>query len=86
MTKSLLKWTTPLVKSGQVNLYTLECLVSNFSLHYHPWIEHTGYENKGNDHQFKKLLILKNNSCQYHRECEENSMENMNAQGGEGKG
>ena len=34
----------------------------------------------------KKLLILKNNYCQYHRKCEENRMDNMNAQGGEGKG
>ena len=29
------------------------------SLQYHPWIKHWGHENKGNDHQVKQLLIIK---------------------------
>ena len=36
-----------------------EWLTSNFSLQYHPWIKHKGHKNKGNDHQLKKLLIVK---------------------------
>ena len=35
-----------------------EWLASNFSLQYHPWIKHKGQENKGKDHQLKKLLIV----------------------------
>ena len=35
-----------------------EWLASNFSLQYHPWIKRQGLENKGNDHQLKKLLII----------------------------
>ena len=31
---------------------------SNFSLQYHPWITHEGHENKRNDHQLRKLLIV----------------------------
>ena len=31
---------------------------SNFSLQYHPWITHEGDENKRNDHQLRKLLIV----------------------------
>ena len=27
-------------------------------IQYHPWIKHEGYENKGNDHQIKKLMIV----------------------------
>ena len=27
-------------------------------IQYHPWIKHEGYENKGNDHQLKKLMIV----------------------------
>ena len=34
-------------------------LASGFSLQYHPWITHKGHENKGNDHQQEKLLIVK---------------------------
>ena len=33
-------------------------LACNFSLQYHPWITLEGHENKGNDHQLKKLLIV----------------------------
>ena len=37
-----------------------EWLASNFFfLQYHPWIAHEGHENKGNDHQPRKLLIVK---------------------------
>ena len=36
-----------------------EWLASNFSLQYHPWITRQCHENKGNDHQHKKLLIVK---------------------------
>ena len=32
--------------------------MANFSLQYRPWIKHKGHENKGNDHQLKKLLIF----------------------------
>ena len=39
-------------------LQPLEWLVSNFSLQYRPWIKHEGHENKGKDHQLKKLLIV----------------------------
>ena len=38
-----------------------EWLASNFSLQYRPWIKHEGHENKGNDHQLKKLLIVRQN-------------------------
>ena len=31
---------------------------SNFSIQYKPWITHKGKENKGNDLQLKKLLIV----------------------------
>ena len=34
-------------------------MASNFSLHYQHWIIHQDHENKGNDHQIKKLLIVK---------------------------
>ena len=27
-------------------------------IQYYPWIKHEGYENKGNDHQLKKLMIV----------------------------
>ena len=36
-----------------------EWLASNFSLQYHTWIKHKGHENKLNDHQLKKLLIVR---------------------------
>ena len=36
-----------------------EWLASNFSSQYHPWIKCRGHKNKGNDHQFKKFLIVK---------------------------
>ena len=32
---------------------------SNFSSQYHHWITRSDHENKGNNHQLKKLLILK---------------------------
>ena len=32
---------------------------SNFSLQLHTYIKYEGHENKGNDHQFKKLVIVK---------------------------
>ena len=32
---------------------------SNFSLQYHLWIKYYGHWNNGNDHQLKKLLIVK---------------------------
>ena len=35
-----------------------EWLVSNFYLQYHHWIKRWGHENKGNDHQLKRLFIL----------------------------
>ena len=35
-----------------------EWLVSHFSLQYHHWIAHDGHENKANDQQLKKLLII----------------------------
>ena len=36
-----------------------EWLASKYSLQNHPWIKHEGHENKGIDHQPKKLLIVK---------------------------
>ena len=36
-----------------------EWQASNFSLQYHPQITHSGCENKGKDHQLKKLWIIK---------------------------
>ena len=36
-----------------------ECLASNLSLQYYPCIKHLGHENKGNDHQLKQPLIVK---------------------------
>ena len=35
-----------------------ECLASNFSLQYHPWIKHKGHENEENDHQLKRIAIV----------------------------
>ena len=32
---------------------------SNFSLQYHHWITHQCHENEGNDHQLKKLSIVR---------------------------
>ena len=32
---------------------------SNFSLQYHHWITHQCHENEGNDHQLKKLSIIR---------------------------
>ena len=47
--------------SSQRNAFTpYEWLASNFYFQYHPSIKHkAGHENKGNDPQFKKLLIVK---------------------------
>ena len=36
-----------------------EWVASNFSIQYPPWITHYGHENKGNDHQLKEFLIVK---------------------------
>ena len=38
---------------------TTKQLASSFSLQYHPYIKQKGYQNKGNDHHFKKLQIVK---------------------------
>ena len=42
-----------------LTLSPLRVISTNFSLQYHPRITNLGYENKGNDHQLKKLLIVK---------------------------
>ena len=34
-------------------------LAPNFSIWYHPWMTLQGHKNKGNDHQLKELLIVK---------------------------
>ena len=34
-------------------------LASNFFLQYHPWIKHSGHDDKPNDHQLKKLLTVR---------------------------
>ena len=50
----------------------------NFSLQYHLWIKHLSYENKGNDHKLKQLLIIKQILLvTFLRNILENSMENM---------
>ena len=36
-----------------------ECLASNFPSQYYSWIKILGHENKENDHQCKKLPIVK---------------------------
>ena len=36
-----------------------ECLASNFSLWSHLWIKHESHEKRGDDHQLKQLLIVK---------------------------
>ena len=48
-----------------------------FLLTISPWIVHWGYENKGNDHQLKKLLI--NKQILLVGTLGNNSMENMHA-------
>ena len=50
-----------------------ECLASNFSSQYQPWIKCLGYENKGNDHQLKKVLIVKQIllACTINKKCKE---------------
>ena len=56
----------------------LESLTSNFFLQNHPSIKHWGHENKGNDHQLKKLLIVEENSpCKNPKKCLESSKENI---------
>ena len=56
-----------------------EWLASNFSSRYHPCITHQGHENKGNNHQLKKLLIVKHILLGMDfRKYIENSMENIN--------
>ena len=42
-----------------ITLLTQEWLASNFSLLYHSWIKYESHENRGNDHQPKQLLIVK---------------------------
>ena len=45
-----------------------------------PWITNESQKNKGNDHQLKRVLIVKKISSWYHpRKCIENSMENINS-------
>ena len=36
-----------------------EWVASNFSIQYCPGVTHYGLENKGNDHQLKEFLIVK---------------------------
>ena len=36
-----------------------EWVASSFSIQYPPWVTHYGHENKGNDHQLKEFLIVK---------------------------
>ena len=36
----------------------LECLTSNFSFQYHPWVKHYGNKNIGKDHRVKRFLIV----------------------------
>ena len=56
----------------------LEWLASKFPLQYYPGIKDDSHENRGNDHQLRKLLIFStNSSSQYHRECMEDNKENM---------
>ena len=51
-------------------------LAFNFSSQDLPLIKPEGHENKGNDHQFKKLMIVKQILLKYQRRCIKNSMEN----------
>ena len=46
-------------------------LKSYSSLKYHPWITREGHENKGNDHQLKKLLVVKKCSSSPEVKCRE---------------
>ena len=49
---------------------------SSFTLilgYHNPALNNPAQENKGSDHQFKKI-----SPNQYHRKCKENSVENMN--------
>ena len=59
-----------------------EWLVSNYPLQYHLLIKHLGHTDKRDDHQLKKVLIIKKRINYHHqhlkRKCMENSMENMN--------
>ena len=36
-----------------------EWVAFNFSIQYPPWVTHYGHKNKGNDHQLKEFLIVK---------------------------
>ena len=42
-----------------LNTLTLEWPASDFSLQYHSWITHKGYESNGDDHQLMELLTVK---------------------------
>ena len=59
-----------------------EWLVSNYPLQYHLLIKHLGHTDKRDDHQLKKVLIIKKIINYHHqhlkRKCMGNSMENMN--------
>ena len=59
-TKVMMKYLLDKISDASHELFNpRERLVSNFSLQEHAWIKYKGKEKKGNDHQFKKLLILK---------------------------
>ena len=56
----------------------LEWPTSNFSSQPHPWITYEGHKNKRNDHQLKKLLIVKQILLvDTLRKSKENSTENI---------
>ena len=65
------------IEGSKVHCNSWEWPPSNFSSQYHPWINHDDNENKGNDCQFKKLLIVKQILLVITMENVENSMENM---------
>ena len=44
---------------NKLTLWSLRLTASNFSFQFHSWIDHEGLKSKGNDHQLKKLLIVK---------------------------
>ena len=54
----------------------LSDMKSSFTLilgYHNPALNNPAQENRGSDHQFKKI-----SPNQYHRKCKENSVENMN--------
>ena len=46
-----------------------EWLASNFSSQHHCWLKSSSQEIKGNDHHFKKIMIMRRSPCRYHRKC-----------------